>query len=139
LSIIKNKNLKKGKTMNRCTVAMKHDDGSYSQIYCHNNGNPEFSGPILLQHYAATNQVEALFKFVTLGALLTLHKDALYIPSLVCPIYGPNRGETGLGPCRFNNKLAFDQGKMVEKFNYLFENGIWSVNGSPLVQKISGN
>ncbi len=47
----------------RSTIAVQHNDGTISQIYCHWDGYLEYNGKILLTHYSTLESVEDLVKY----------------------------------------------------------------------------
>lgn len=46
--------------MTHCTIAVVHEDGSVSQVYCHSNGDLDDAGVLLTQHYTDRATVEKL-------------------------------------------------------------------------------
>jgi hypothetical protein len=53
----------------RSAIIIENKDGSAEGIYCHNNGEPEFKAPILLQHYTTEAKVREL---IALGDISSL-------------------------------------------------------------------
>lgn len=53
----------------RCIIGIKFFDGQIKTIYCHNNGEPESVGNLLINHY---NTSSALTRLITLGDISSL-------------------------------------------------------------------
>jgi hypothetical protein len=53
----------------RSSIARQNTDGTFDLIYCHSDGDPEWNGRFLLQHYATPEQVDALLALGNLSAL----------------------------------------------------------------------
>jgi hypothetical protein len=114
----------------RSTIAVKHLDGSVSQIYCHWDGCLEHNGKILTEHYATQELAEAL---VALGDMSSLDK------SIECPeghtfdtsirgysvFYGRDRGEEDCEACRFADGAEFIRNRQSQQYDYIFADGSW--------------
>jgi hypothetical protein len=129
----------------RSTIAIKREDGSFVQTYCHFDGYPQHNGRILQEAYGTVDRVESLLALGDLSLLKPLleptdgapHSFGKPVPG-VCVAYGRDRGETGVGPNRFEDAAHFTQRRTLEEYNYLFVDGAWSVNGEPLTLVLAG-
>lgn len=123
----------------RSTIAMKRNDGTYAQTYCHFDGYPERNGRILLEYYSNPNR---LAKLIDLGDLSVLGPElsapegkahSFQFPvEGVCVAYGRDRGETGVAAHVYDNEQDFSWYRSHEEFDYLFADGVWWVNGEEL-------
>jgi len=129
----------------RSTIAMKRNDGTYAQIYCHFDGYPEHNGRILMEHYSNPNR---LAKLIDLGDLSVLAPELAPPQSKahsfrepiegVCVAYGRDRGDSGLNCAAhvYDSEEDFRNYRSHEEFDYLFEEGVWWVNGRKLADLI---
>ena len=85
----------------RSFIGKKLDDGKVRFIYCHWDGNPEYNGKILLEHYNLNN----IDKLLDLGDLSALGERINPISSEhsfsnpewdTCIFYGRDRGESNV-------------------------------------------
>lgn len=116
----------------RGTIAVEHEDGSISQIYCHWDNYLEHTGSILNKHYATRGSVEELVKLGNLSSLGTwIHPDGPHShqhpEEEVCVFYGRDRGEEGQEADRFQNYNQYLKEANFEEYNYIFRNGQWYV------------
>lgn len=128
--------------INQCTITLKQKGDSYLQIYCYTEGQPEYTGQILLQHYNNPKKIKALLKLGNLykiGSLLKPPKGTSHSfkepAANVCIAYGRDRGRAKIEPTFFQGKHQFLNFRMYRNFNYLFTKDIWMVNGQ-LLEKI---
>ena len=119
----------------RSTIAVRHQDGTFSQIYCHWDGYPEHNGKILAEHYNSLERAEAL---VALGDMSSL--DA----SIECPeghtfdssvrgysvFYGRDRGESDVEARRFADGPTFLVDRDSQQYDYIFAEGRWFILGN---------
>jgi hypothetical protein len=119
------------------TIAVQHNDGTISQIYCHWNGYITGNGIMLQENYRELTDVE---KLVRLGDLSQLeetiepageHSFDDPMPD-VCVYYGRDRGETNVEPRVYRNFGHYEKSAMQEEFNYLFKDNRWYVDGELL-------
>lgn len=115
----------------RSTIAVVHDDGTVSQIYCHYDGYLEGVGQTLVEHYDNLKQVERL---ISLGDVSVLEK---YLDPTssdhtfghpdpdVTVFYGRDRGEFETSARRYNTVTEYLEQGQVEEYNYLYQVGEW--------------
>lgn len=116
----------------RSTIALKFKDGSYKQIYCHWDGEPEKNGRLLMDHYNNQDRIEELLQLgdlSKLGKFLSIDEKNSVDSAVVCEAYRRDYGYTGVGPLEFKDDRHFIHTSMHEEFNYLFVDGEWKVNG----------
>lgn len=101
------------------TIAVKHEDGTVSQIYTHWDSYIDHNGRILLENYATRDQVEAL---VALG-----HISCLGPTISATEYYGRDRGEDESEPETYSSLSTFFDQMICEEYNYLFADGNWLV------------
>lgn len=118
----------------RSTIAVQHEDGSVSQIYCHWDGYISHNGMILKTHYTTRGSAEALVKPGDMSSLRDfIHPDADKPHTFdspqdnVCVYYGRDRGETRVEPKRFDSVEAYKLSVQTEEYDYLFSDGEWTV------------
>jgi hypothetical protein len=113
------------------TLAVKHEDGTVSQIYCHWDGYPSHHAPILLNYYHTLESVEQLISFGDLSVLAerctpsSEHHWFTTPDEGVCIYYGRDRGEDEVDPERFDNQDAFYVSRQDEEYNYYFVFDQW--------------
>lgn len=115
------------------TITLKTKEGTYKSIYLHFDGHPEEAGEILTAYYTTYEKVEEL---INLGDLSILEKsagcpDGHCFDSKVngfCVAYGRDRGEQNT---EANEYTTYEEviEDMGQDFNYLFQDGAWSVSG----------
>lgn len=98
----------------RSTINIKTEDGRYKGIYCHWDGYVSHNGRILVNYYTTTEQVEAL---IALGNISSLGETIE-----ACKPYGGESEEA-----KYTAKYPES-----EEYNYVFDNGAWTVNWRPL-------
>lgn len=112
----------------RSTIAVEHQDGSVSQIYCHWDGYLDCNGRILLDHYSDQSLLEAM---INLGDLSSLGSKLKHTfddrEEDVCTFYGRDRGETDIVARRFQNYNDYRDNAQFEEYNYIFRKGEWFV------------
>jgi hypothetical protein len=114
----------------RCTLAIKNLDNTYTSIYCHFDGYPEFQLPMLNTHYQDETKVRALMALGNLSILqpeLGTKHNFNWIVEGECTFYGRDRGESG------NEAVTSDFARLSqirEEYLYIFENGLWNLNDS---------
>lgn len=115
----------------RSTIAVIHNDGRVSQVYCHWDGYLEGVGRTLIEHY---NSLELAEELMTLGDLSVLGTeigrqhdfDALSKDiGDVCTAYGRDRGETGTEARVFATVKEYLGNCQSEEYDYLFQTGEW--------------
>ena len=114
----------------RSTIAVIHEDGTVSQIYCHYDGYLQHNGQMLVEYYNSTLAAEFL---VSKGSLSVLEPrvtptgpHSFDAPEDgVCIYYGRDRGDTEVEPKRFANVYEYLDGFLSEEYNYLFNGTSW--------------
>lgn len=114
----------------RSTIAVKHQDGTVSQIYCHWDGYLEHNGKMLVEHYETQEKAEAL---VALGDMSSLDQSIerpeghTFDKSVsgYSVFYGRDRGERGCEARRFYSGAEFIRSRQSEEYDYIFADGIW--------------
>jgi hypothetical protein len=124
----------------RSTIAVIHQDGSVSQVYCHWDGYLEHNGKFLIENYATQELAESL---VALGDLSSLSKtvgvahpfghygtdlsqDEYYkLYGNMNTYYGRDRGETGTEVKRYSDVYEYLDKFQDEGYNYLFNGTSW--------------
>lgn len=111
----------------RSTIWVKNEDGTFTGIYCHNDGYLEHNGWILFKYYLNPERVKEL---ISLGSLSSLHKYlSTNMPHTfdnpqkdVTVAYHRDRGEDF---CQYKNVEKRDLPRYYEEFNYFFIDGKW--------------
>lgn len=117
----------------RSTIAVIHEDGTVSQIYCHYDGYVSFNGKLLVTNY---NNLLAAEFLVSKGDLSTLGERVTSQGAQgehsfsnsedgVCVYYGRDRGETGGEPRVFPSVHDYRLYAKRQEVNYLFIDGEW--------------
>jgi hypothetical protein len=84
----------------RSRIAIQHEDGSISSIYCHYDGHPQHHLPILKEHYSTPEKVKQLIELGNLSFLSERIEPtgphSFDQPRFdTCLAYGRDRGEKG--------------------------------------------
>jgi hypothetical protein len=119
----------------RSTIAVKHEDGTVSQIYCHYDGYLSGVGKMLMTHYNTLLAAEFL---VSKGSLSVLAERVTPNPEVgihnfdvaqngVCVYYGRDRGDEDTEPNTFVNVSSYLDLVMCEEYNYFFNGEFWEV------------
>ena len=116
----------------RSTIAVQHEDGTVSQIYCHFDGYLEHNGQMLMEYYNTRLAAEFL---VSKGDLSVLAPRVTPTGSHsfdkpedgVCVYYGRDRGETGTDPETYANVSEYFDNFSREEYNYFFNGESWEV------------
>jgi hypothetical protein len=117
----------------RSTIAVIHEDGTVSQIYCHYDGYVSFNGKLLVTNY---NNLLAAEFLVSKGDLSTLGERVTSQGAQgehsfsnpedgVCVYYGRDRGETGGETRVFPSVHDYRLYAKRQEVNYLFIDGEW--------------
>ena len=121
----------------RSTIAVKLQDNTYRQVFCHWDGYLANNGKKLLSYYNS----QALAEQVTsLGDISSLQKnystDEVHTfdkPAKdVTVLYIRDRLELDALPFTFKDEQEFNIEKQGEEFNYVFKDGKWHVDGKEL-------
>jgi hypothetical protein len=131
----------------RSTIAVQHDNGSISQIYCHSDGYLSYNGELLRDHWADVAKLEQL---VALGDISVLgevvgeqhpfeapggwgssaYKEHYEKYGKMCRAYMRDRNETGCEARVLKDRADYDANGQEEEYNYLFADGKWTVKCS---------
>jgi hypothetical protein len=117
----------------RSTIAVQHEDGKISQIYCHWDGYLSHNGRILQHHYNTLAQAEELVSHGSLSILAErinpIGDHSFDNPeSGTCVYYGRDRGELHTEPSVFWDLEHYMVSNDGEEYDYLFVNGRWQEN-----------
>lgn len=116
----------------RSFIGKKLNDDRVRFIYCHWDGNPEYNGKILLEHYNLSN----IDKLLDNGDLSALGERIDPISSEhsfstpedgTCVFYGRDRGEDGVGATvRSMGDYLYDSNDWDIEYKYLLDSdGKW--------------
>lgn len=118
------------------TIAKKNADGTYTAIYCHWDGYPDHNGRILLEHYndeGRINELLALGSLSILGDVIgekvdfdTYSAHSQPDKPAQCVAYMRDRGEKDETARHFKTLASYNKYAQQE-YNYLFDNGVWTV------------
>ena len=114
----------------RSTIAVVHEDGTVSQIYCHWDGYLGHNGLLLVENY---NNLLAAEFLISKGSLSSLGErvtpTAFHTFEMpqdgVCVYYNRDRGETGCEPKVFDTVSDYFLYGQREDCNYLFACDEW--------------
>ena len=118
----------------RSTITVRTGENERKEIYCHWDGRPEHNGKILLEHYNTQERAEELINLGDLSILQERINPSTKNHSFenpedgVCVAYGRDRNESDTQARIKSNGISTTS----EDYDYLFENDMWFVNGSPL-------
>jgi hypothetical protein len=104
----------------RSTIAVRHADGTVSQIYCHFDGYLDGNGKTLQECYPTREAAEEL---VAGGDMSSLDSSVD-----TCVYYKRDRGEAEADARIFANMNSYYENLQSEEYNYLFLNGQWFVD-----------
>ena len=118
----------------RSTIAVKHEDETVSQVYCHWDGYLEHNGKLLVENY---NTLEAAERLVCGGDMSSLGRriEPIGVHTFgdrekdTTVYYGRDRGEdwAQTKPREFDSFEEFQRGFQSEEYDYLFMAGTWVV------------
>jgi hypothetical protein len=118
----------------RSTIAVKHEDGSVSQIYCHWDGYLSHNGKLLVENYNSLLAAEFLVSKGDLSVLaerVTPNRDMVHSFEVaqngVCVYYGRDRGETNTEPKTYASVSEYFDTFTTEEYNYFFNGEFWEV------------
>jgi hypothetical protein len=119
----------------RSTIAVQHEDGTVSQIYCHYDGYLEHNGQMLLEYYNSALAAEFLVSKGDLSVLAPrvtpTGPHTFDAPEDgVCVYYGRDRGETGTEPKTYASVSEYFDEYSREEYNYFFNGESWEVEQS---------
>jgi hypothetical protein len=127
----------------RSSISMRNPDGSYTSIYCHWDGYPDYNGAILYHHYRDESRIRQLME---LGALSSLgpdlgekhetrnpHPHGSFEWEMWenedlkrCTARGRDADDHTCPARTFGTRAALME-SMEEDYNYLWEDGRWLV------------
>lgn len=117
------------------TIAVLHEDGTVSQIYCHFDGYLSGVGKMLMTHYnsllaaeflVSKGNLSVLAERVTPDCTIGIHTFDV-AQNGVCVYYGRDRGDEDTEPNTFANVTSYLDLVMCEEYNYLFNGEFWEV------------
>jgi len=109
----------------RSNIGMVLENGTFRNIYCHNDGYPSGVGKTLVKHYTDPEKVKALLDLGNISSL----GDSIECPaghSFENPVkgftvaYDRDRGENG------QEALVSTRPKCEEEYLYIFNKGKWA-------------
>jgi hypothetical protein len=114
----------------RSTIAVQHEDGTVSQIYCHFDGYPSHNGRILHENYTTLAKVEELISHSDMSILAkNINPTGEHTfdnpEDDVCVYYGRDRGEDDTEARTFENERHYRLATEWEEYNYLFKVDTW--------------
>jgi hypothetical protein len=119
----------------RSRIAIQHEDGSISSIYCHYDGHPQHHLPILQGHYDTPEKANQLIELGNLSFLSERIEPtgphSFDVPRFdTCLAYGRDRGEKGQEAVKHKDLEDFEhfarQG--CAEWLYIFDqDGKWQV------------
>jgi len=114
----------------RSTIAVVHEDGTVSQIYCHYDGYLSHNGQMLTEYYNTLLAAEFLVSKGDLSILAPrvtpTGTHSFNEPEQgVCVYYGRDRGEDNTEPRKFNSVDDYNLYYQAQEYNYLFKDGEW--------------
>ena len=117
----------------RSTIAVKHEDGTVSQIYCHWDGYLSHNGQMLVEYYNTRLGAEFLVSKGSLSVLaprVTPTGEHSFDKSEegVCVYYGRDRGEEDTEPNVFSSVSEYFDEFQREEYNYYFNGEFWEVD-----------
>jgi hypothetical protein len=118
----------------RSTIAVEHQDGTVTQVYCHWDGYLDHNGKLLQKHY---NNAELAKKLVSLGSISLLNERI--DPVGQHSFEKPEKGTTIFYARDRNEKLRVNSFQSIdelvrkgqqEEYNYLYSvaTGTWYVS-----------
>lgn len=114
----------------RSTIARELPCGTIEAIYCHHDGEPEFNGRILLEHYSDHAKLDALMALGDISILAPeigeQHSFTATQPGW-CLAYGRDRGDRMMGKVYYKNLQELKEHAPLEDFTYLYRDGKWLV------------
>lgn len=113
------------------TISIQHEDGTVKSIYCQWDGDVDWNGKILQQHYtdpAKIDQLMELGDLSSLGEEIGTKHDFDDYNKGECTAYGRDRGQTDVAAETFADFEEFKAEGDFQQYNYLFRNGAWEVS-----------
>ncbi len=124
------------------TIAVQHQDGTISQIYCHWDGYISHNGALLVEYYDSLELAEALVELGELSSLApklspTGEHDFEHREPNVCVFYHRDRDED-YTINKFDSFKHYIEKGRVEEFNYIFKDSEWRTvkPNSKLLKKV---
>jgi hypothetical protein len=120
------------KMATRSSIAVQHEDGTISSVYCHWDGYLEHVGKMLVDHYASQELAETL---VSGGAISQLQKRIAPVSAAhnfahpekdVTVFYARDRGEE-LKVNKFDNIEMYRLTNDWQEYDYIFRKGAWQL------------
>lgn len=121
----------------RSIIAKENDNGTYTGIYCHNDGYPEHNGRILASYYSDENKVDEL---LALGDISSLgseigeqHSFNDYTHPEWTKAYKRDRGEVDTDAVHYANLDEVFTSERGQEYIYIWRMvdglGIWDCYG----------
>lgn len=110
------------------SIAIKCNDGTIKEIYCHWDGHLGWNGVKLLKFF---NNFELVNELISMGDLSSLHENIHPIDNQsrddVCEFYGRDRGEDNTEPQIYSSEDDYKKNGRHEQYRYLFKDNTWYV------------
>jgi hypothetical protein len=116
----------------RSSIAVQHENGTISSVYCHWDGYLEHNGKMLVEHYNTLELAEALVKG---GAISSLKERIAPVSAAhnferpekdVTVFYARDRGEE-LKVNKFDNIEMYRLTNDWQEYDYIFREGEWQL------------
>jgi hypothetical protein len=135
----------------RSTIAVIHQDGSVSQVYCHWDGYLEHNGKLLIENYQSQELAEALVAPGDLSSLsntvgeahpfghhgTTMSQDEYYSRyGRMNTYYGRDRGETSVEVKRYTDVYDYLDNVQPGEYNYLFNGTSWGYQAYSMTEYV---
>lgn len=117
------------------TIAVKHEDGTVSQIYCHFDGYLLGVGVRLMKHYnsllaaeflVSKGNLSVLAERVTPDCTIGIHTFDVAQKG-VCVYYGRDRGDEETEPNKYPGVGEYFDQNPYEEYNYFFNGEFWEI------------
>jgi hypothetical protein len=123
------------------TIAIKNENGSFTSVYCHWDGYPEYVGRILALHFNTPEKIRELLALGTISQLA---------PDISCPdghsfenpvkghavFYGRDRGEPNIQAKTYGTYIDLLK-RDGREYNYFYMDGQWEVEHKGKVWPLS--
>ena len=119
------------------TIAVLHEDGTVSQIYCNSDGYLSYNGKLLVTHYNSRLAAEFLVSKGNLSVLGKKVGEKIDFDASMkydednfaeqCRYYGRDRGEKNTEPNKYADEGDYLDQNPYEDHNYFFNGESWEI------------
>jgi hypothetical protein len=114
------------------SISVKHPDGTFHSVYCHNDGYTDGVGKMLVENYNTfelASELVALGDISSLGASIEKPEGHSFDSRAdgYTVFYGRDRGEDGVDAEVFDSYDEVDYFYSSPEYSYLFTDGNWVV------------